>query len=160
MTIVPQLRRAVAYAMTGEAQASYAAIGLAQDIFGRAPDKPTNEWCTFVTQAEIDGVAGTCAVRLGDTKRAEATLERAISRHGSQFIRNRALYRVRLATARIDAGSVDGALQSAGSALDDLSGELTSAIIAGELREVALKLAGYRMIDGVEEFLDRYSSMK
>jgi hypothetical protein len=133
------------------------AIAQARGVIDRDGDKPTVEWCSFLTPVEVDGVEATCALGLGQPDRAEALLEQAIAGHTDQFARNRALYRVRLARARLDRRAVDGAAEAANAALDDLSGELASWVVSTELGAVAERFVPYDEVEGVERFLARYT---
>ncbi len=67
--------------------------------------------------------------------------------------------RVRLARARLDINAVEGAVEAATSALDDLSGGLASWRVSSELDEVTRRLAEYPAVDGVGRFLADYGAM-
>jgi hypothetical protein len=153
---VPQLRRAAAFALAGDARASGVAMAAARKALDQDADKPTAEWCTFISPAELDGVEATCAIKLGHASRAEKLLERAVSGHTDRFVRNRALYKVRLGRARLDKSALDGAAEAASAALDDLSGDVASHVVDAELAHVAGRLAEHPTVPGVPAFLDRY----
>jgi transcriptional regulator with XRE-family HTH domain len=157
LAAMPHLRRAIAYATSADPGGSNAAISQARKILDREGDKPTADWCTFLTPVELDGVEGTCALKLGRPERAEQLLVRAVAGHADHFARNRALYRVRLARARLDRRVVDGSAEAANAALDDLSGELASWIVSTELASVADRFKSYSQLPEVERFLARYS---
>jgi transcriptional regulator with XRE-family HTH domain len=111
------------------------------------------------------GVAATTAasasttVGMSDVKRLQRLLELTIASYARQFARNLAVYRVRLARARLDMGAVDGATEAANAALDDLTGEVASWRVAAELEAVAKRLAAHSNVDGVESFLARYQAV-
>jgi tetratricopeptide (TPR) repeat protein len=157
LAAMPHLRRAIAYAATADAQSTDAAMAQARKVLDRDGDKPTVEWCSFLTHVELDGVEATCALELGRPEQAEALFERAIAGHSDQFARNRALYRVRLARARLDRRAVEGAAEAANAALDDLSGELASWVVNTELATIAERFKPYDELPGVELFLARYT---
>ena len=90
---------------------------------------------------------------------SERLLEQAIAGYVKQCTRNVALYRVWLAQARLEAGSVDGAVEAAHEALDDLSGEVVSWRVNSELNAVARCLPTYPEVDDVEVFVARYRAM-
>jgi transcriptional regulator with XRE-family HTH domain len=141
LLIIPQLRMAYSAALTGDASASGRALTRARRVLERDGDKPTQEWCAFLTPAELDGLDGTCAVELGQTDRAIRLLSEAVAAHSDPYARNRALYRVRLARALLDASEAAGAAESAIAALDDLRGTVTSWRVSSELDDVANRLA-------------------
>jgi hypothetical protein len=157
ITAVPQLRLSVALALTGDVKGSDKAIGMARSVMEMHADKATAAWCAFLGPAELDGVEGTCAIELGQPKRAETLLTSAIRAHPDGYARNRALYRVRLARARYDRRAIDGAGEAANAALDDLTGYVASWRVTSELDDVATQLAPYRSVDAVDRFLNRYA---
>ncbi|MBF9129689.1 helix-turn-helix domain-containing protein [Plantactinospora sp. S1510] len=156
---VPQLRKAIASALMADQSGTDTAIRLARRVLDRDGDKPTEQWCTFLSPAELDGIEGTCAVELGRTTQAQTLLERAIAGYDDRYARNRALYRVRLARARLTAGAPDGAADAANEALDDLAEEVASWRVNAELEAVAHQLAAYPEIPAVAGFLARYPSV-
>jgi hypothetical protein len=161
--VVLGMRRATSYALMGDRSASDRAIGEARTFLDREADKPTVEWCAFVTPAEVDGVDGTRLLHLGRAKEdealmrsAESVLGSSISAHAPGFARNRALYRVRLASGQMALGSVSQAAISAVGALDELNDELSSSVVTAELAEVAESMLPHRRVSEVDHFLDRY----
>ncbi len=152
----PYLRQAMASALLGEGRDTDRAITRARSALDRDWDEPTQEWCAFLTPAELDGIEATCALELGQASRAEVLLEQAIAGYGHRYARNRALYRVRLARARLDQDVVDGAAEAAAVALDDLTHELASWRVSSELDDVARRLGGFPTVAGVERFLADY----
>lgn len=159
LSVIPQFRQAIASSLMADAREADRAITRARRALDRERDEPVEEWCAFVTPFEIDGVEATCALELGQMARAEALLERVIAGYDPRFARNRALYRVRLARARLDGGVVDGAAEAADFALDDLSGELASWRVNSELDDVARRLAEYPEVSGVDRFVARHGAM-
>ncbi len=159
LAVIPQFRNAMASALMSDARETDHAITQARRALDRAHDEPVEEWNAFLSPFEIDGCEATCALELGQAARAEALLERVIAGYGSRFTRNRALYRARLARARLDNGAVDGAAEAANVVLDELSGEVASWRVNGELDGVARRLADYPDVEGADRFLARYRSM-
>lgn len=154
LAVLPHMRYAVASSLTADVPGVDLAIAQARTVLDRARDEPNEEWSAFLTPFEIDGIEATCALELGQASRAEALLERIVTAYGrSRFKRNCALYRVRLARARLDRGAVDGAAEAANAAVDDLSGELASWRVSNELDTVAGRLAHYPEVVGVDRFL-------
>lgn len=157
MAVVPMIRQTTAYAFAGDPAESQGAMARARHRFDKTKDEG-EDWYTFVSPAELDGIEGTAAVALGEPRRAESLLLRAIAAHGDGFARNRALYRVRLARARLDLGEPDGAAHAANEALDDLSGSVASYVVSSELATVAKRLASFSNLPEVERFIARYSA--
>ena len=156
LAAIPQLRRAVASSLVADARDADRAITQARVVLDRDHDEPIDERSAFLGPAELDGIEATCALELGRSARAETLLEQTISGYGSRFARNRALYRVRLARARLDMNAVEGAVEAATSAFDDLSGGLASWRVSSELDVVARRLTKYPGVTGVESFLAAY----
>jgi hypothetical protein len=95
-------------------------------------------------------------VELKQHKRAERALTCAIRSYSDRYARNRALYRVRLARARIAANEPEGAAESATAALDDLQRDVGSWRVASELHAVARGLVPYQRQPAAGAFLERY----
>ncbi|WP_212841203.1 helix-turn-helix domain-containing protein [Catellatospora sp. IY07-71] len=74
MAIVPQIRRATAYASSGERAESRSAMSRARTMLDHAGDDEHGYWCSFISPEELDGIEGTAAMRLGDMRRAETLL--------------------------------------------------------------------------------------
>lgn len=143
-----------------DAPGTDSAITQARKALDRGRGEPIEEWSAFLTPYEVDGIEASCAVELERASRAEELLEQVIVAYGkSRFRRNCALYRVRLARARLDNGTVDGAAEAANAAVDDLSGELASWQVSSELDAVARRLAHYLEVPGVDRFLARRGAM-
>ena len=157
LSAMPHLRRAAACSSMSDARGADAALGSARKVLDQDGDTTTVEWCSFLTPAEVDGLEATCALELGRADRAEALLVRAILGHSDQYARNRALYRVRLARARLDRHEVEGAAEAANAALGDLSGELASWVVSTELDTIAARFRSYPEVETVELFLMRYA---
>jgi hypothetical protein len=85
-------------------------------------------------------------------------LDSAVGEHADGHARNRTLYRVRLARARLELKLPDGAAEAASTALDEFAGEVASWRVAHELDAVAVSLRPYAGEHGVRAFLDRYDA--
>lgn len=158
LAAIPQLRLAIGSSLSGEVRDTDRAIAQARRILEEGNDTPDEEWSAFLSPLEVDAIEATCAMDLHQPTRAERLLEQAIAGYLKQCARNVALYRVWLAQARLDAGTVDGAVLAAHDALEDLSGEVASWRVSKELAVVAQRLATYTKVDGVERFLARYEA--
>lgn len=158
LAAIPQLRLAIGGSLTGDARDTDRAIAQARRILEQDKNAPDEEWSAFLSPLEVDAIEATCAMDLNQPLRAERLLERAVAGYLKQCARNVALYRVWLAQARLEAGTVDGAAEAAHDALDDLSGDVISWRVSKELAEVARRLAAYPEVDGVERFVARYQA--
>ncbi|HEY6422198.1 MAG TPA: hypothetical protein VIY28_02900 [Pseudonocardiaceae bacterium] len=160
LAVIPHLRQAMASSLMADAPGADQAIARACKALDRDLDEPAEEWSAFLTPFEIDGIEATYALELEQASRAEALLEQVIVAYGSSRLRrNCAMYRVRLARARLDRGAVDGAAEAANAALDDLTGELASWRVSSELDAVARRLADYPEVPGVGRFLAAHDAM-
>jgi transcriptional regulator with XRE-family HTH domain len=157
LAAIPELRRSMTSALSNDGKGHDAAMGKARTVLERDHDKPVEEWCAFLGPAELDGVEGTGLVELQDFKRAEPFLEKAIIGYSGRYGRNRALYRVRLARARLGAGSADGAAESAEAALGELTGQVASWRVTNELRDVAERLTPYKADPAVARFQTKFA---
>jgi transcriptional regulator with XRE-family HTH domain/tetratricopeptide (TPR) repeat protein len=160
LAAIPQLRLAIGKSLTGEARDADHAIGAARHVLERCDDATNEEWSSFLSFLEIDAVEATCAVQLGQHRRAVQLLEHAIAGYSRQCARNLALYRVRLARARLETGAVEGAVEAAHAALDDLCGDVASWRVNGELAAVARQLKPYTATQGVDSFITRYHNAR
>ena len=160
LAAIPQLRRAIALSLCGDATGSARAIARARNIVECEADKPAEEWCSFLGPAELDGIEGTCLMEVGRSVQASALLEQAVAGYSVRYARNRALYRVRLARARLDRNEVDSAAESANAALDDLTGHVASWRVSSELTQVASRLAAYPHEASAARFIDRCTTLK
>jgi transcriptional regulator with XRE-family HTH domain len=156
LAALPRFRRAIAWSLMGDAASTNAEISNARRLLDDAQDKSLAEWYAFVHQAEMDAIEATCAMGLGQPRRAEGLLSGAIGTYGDRFGRNRALLRVRLAQARLDGRQVEGAVEAADAALEDLAGEVVSWRINTEFDRAIAALSAYPDVPGVQEVIDRY----
>lgn len=158
LSAIPLLRRSVALSLSRDRSGHQKAIGEARKIYDRDYEKPAEEWCSFLSEAELDGVEGTGLAELKQSSRAAVLLERAITGLGPRYARNRALYRVRLARVRLDSKHIDGAAEAANAALSDLADQVASWRVEHELSAVATSLAKFPHEPSVQDFLNRYQA--
>ncbi|WP_158073282.1 helix-turn-helix transcriptional regulator [Amycolatopsis sp. CB00013] len=158
MTAVPLLHLAVANARSNDYRGAEAAITRARKALDSDRTGEAASWAAFMSPMEIDGVEATCAVEVGKATRAEKLLEQAISGYDDGFARNIALYRVRLASARVKAGAVDGAVETTGEVLDAISAGLDSWRVNLELGRVMRAISAHAA-PGVNELVERYRTV-
>ncbi|WP_410671954.1 helix-turn-helix transcriptional regulator [Amycolatopsis sp. cmx-4-68] len=159
MTAVPLLHLAVANARSDDYRDAQAAISRARKALDADRGEEAAPWAAFMTPMEIDAVEATCAVEVGQSARAEQLLEQAIAGYGDGFARNIALYRVRLAAARVQAGAIDGATEAADDVLDTIAAGLDSWRVSLELGRVMDSLEAYPGAPGVQALKERYATM-
>ncbi len=159
MTAVPLLHLAVANARDNEFTDAQAALTRARKALDDDRGEETAPWAAFMSSMEIDAVEATCAVEAGQSRRAEQLLEQAIAGYGDGFARNIALYRVRLAAARVRSGSIDGATEAASEVLDTFEEGLDSWRVTMELERVISSLKAYPGAPGVPALRERYNTM-
>lgn len=159
MTAVPLLHLAVANARSDDFSDAQAAISRARKALDADRGEEAAPWAAFMSPMEIDAVEATCAVEVGRSARAEQLLEQAIAGYSDGFTRNIALYRVRLAAARVQAGAIDGATEAAEDVLDTIAAGLDSWRVSLELGRVMDSLEAYRGAPGVEPLKERYATM-
>ncbi|MDX3187854.1 helix-turn-helix transcriptional regulator [Streptomyces sp. MN03-5084-2B] len=158
MTAVPLLHLAVANARSDDFSDAQAAITRARKALDADRGDEAASWAAFMSPMEIDAVEATCAVEVGKAERGEKLLERAIAGYGDGFARNVALYRVRLASARVGSGAVDGAVEAADEVLDAIAEGLDSWRVAMELGRVMRVISTYQA-PGVDELTERYAEL-
>jgi transcriptional regulator with XRE-family HTH domain len=159
LAAIPQLRKAIAAAMVRDRRETDQAVGVAREVLDRDADRDAEEWCAFLTPAELDGIEGTCAIELGRASTAIVLLERAVAAYGKRYARNRALFRVRLARAHLESSAPDGAAEAAGGALDDLADDVMSWRVSNELDAVARRLTPFASVPAVSAFLARHHAL-
>ncbi|WP_344425567.1 hypothetical protein [Amycolatopsis minnesotensis] len=158
MTAVPLLHLAVAGASSHDFAEANAAITRARKALDADPGGQPASWAAFISPMEIDAVEATCRVATDEASQAERLLERAIAGYGAGFDRNIALYRVRLTTARLRMGAVDGALETAHEVLDAVDRGLESWRVNKEFHRVMGTIRTYQAVSGVNELRERYTA--
>ncbi|MBB5874016.1 tetratricopeptide (TPR) repeat protein [Allocatelliglobosispora scoriae] len=158
LRILIQLRLARAGALAGEPADSDRAMAAARNIFDAESEREPDAWTLFVSPAELDGMEGTCALDLGDNRRAVDLLARAIAGYGDGYTRTRAIYRARIARAHLGATrDVEQAADAAQKALDDMGSTVTSWRLSRELDLTAAQLRPHRREHAAAEFLARHA---
>lgn len=155
---VLRMRRGRALAQSGDGAEASQELTAARRMLD-AENGPVPERLAYFTPAEIDGNAAACAISLGSPRQAVRLLEGALSDYDPRFSRNRALYLVRLAAARLRCDEPDGAAEAVGQALDILAAEVGSRHVRVELTDLAGDLLPHRHLAPVSDVLDRYETL-
>ncbi|GAA4635366.1 hypothetical protein GCM10023196_080560 [Actinoallomurus vinaceus] len=119
---------------------------------GRRDDDPP--WAYWVTEAEIEMLAGSCALDLGDARQALRFFDhaRAADHAADGYIRDNALFLARAADAHLTLGQIDEACDIARQAYEQ-SGGVDSARPSGALADFRSRLVPYRNLAAAREFL-------
>jgi transcriptional regulator with XRE-family HTH domain len=148
-------RRARCLATLGQPQEARKAFVAARHALDRDADHPPM-WLEFFTHSEIDAVEADAALDMRDPNRSTHLLEKSLTTYEPRFARNRSLYLVRLARARLLDREVDGATDPLNSALELLNRDVASVRVGTELRLVIEQLEPHRSVRPVADLLARY----
>lgn len=152
-------RTARAHSKAGDRRACAHMLREAREALDRGPrpaDPPALYW---VTHGEIEMIAGSSALELGDPAEAIRRFDAAISadyRGDDQFPRSHAIYLARAADAYLAMHDLDAAVDQAAHAVRCMH-EVDSARSASTLAELRAKLARHVTSPVVRDFLDSTS---
>jgi hypothetical protein len=151
------VREARGWAMLGDRGAMTTSIGRATTALdsrsGHDPD-----WVMFFDESELAGAAGRAHLAVGAGPRGTALLRDAIEAVNGDRPRNRASWTLSLADALATEGDHGQACHVASQALP-LVGELASARVRRQLRNVQLRMAPHTAAPDVREFQERVRSV-
>jgi tetratricopeptide (TPR) repeat protein/transcriptional regulator with XRE-family HTH domain len=156
MTAMLAARSARALSKVGDRAACVRMLDQARDALDRGAhpdDPPTLYW---VTEGEIEMIAGSCALDLGDPAEAIRRFDAAIGadyRGDEQYPRSHAIYLARAAEAHLALRDVDAAVSQAIHATRCLGG-VDSARSTSTLAGLRAKLADHRDARVVRDFLE------
>ncbi|MEU5915647.1 XRE family transcriptional regulator [Streptomyces sp. NPDC047141] len=116
-------RQGAIHGAAGDGTAARRAFGQAQDAMLRSdPQAPRPVWMNaFYDQAELDSLALTAYLALGDFERAEAHGHRCLAALRPHMHRSKAIATTRVARAQLEQGDVEAAVASAMSVPADAS---------------------------------------
>jgi tetratricopeptide (TPR) repeat protein len=144
-------RVAWAHARVGDRVQTERALAAVEREFssGLNPDDP--EWVYWLTEQEIQVMAGRCYVELGMPERAVPLLSGALAHYDERMTRELALYTSWLAEARIGMGEVEAAVGDATRTLE-LTEQTSSARSDDRVKLLRRKLQPYKDLLTVREF--------
>lgn len=152
-------RTARAHAKTGQQKSCARALNAAYDAHAHGPCDDDPAWCYWLTTGELENVAGSCALDLGDAARAlhhfHAALAAAYDRDSCH--RDHAIYLTRTAEAHLAQGDIEHACASATQAATLLGG-VASARASSTLDGFRGKLDPYRDSPSARHFLASLTS--
>jgi len=144
-------RVAWANAKAGDRRQTERALATVEtDYEHRTPDDDP-EWVYWLTEAEINVMAGRCYVELGAPGKAVPLLSGALVHYDERMTRELALYTSWLAEAQVMLGDVDEAVANATKTLE-LTARITSARSADRVQALRQKLRPYQAVPAVADF--------
>lgn len=157
MTAMLAARSARALSKSGDRRACASKLLQAHRALDRGshPDDP--ETLYWVTRGEVEMIAGSSALDLGDPAEAIRRFDAAISadyRGDDQYPRSHAIYMARAAEAYLALHDLDGALAKAAHAVRCMRG-VDSARSASILASLRAKLTGHARSPAVQDFLEQ-----
>ncbi|MCZ4125432.1 transcriptional regulator [Streptomyces sp. H39-S7] len=152
-------RIARAYAKAGRPRECAHAMTAAYDAYAKGPHDDDPAWCYWLTTGELENLAGSSALDLGDWARALARFDGALAAaYGNDgYQRDHALYLTRAAEAHLAQRDIEQACASAEQAVTLLGG-VTSARSSSTLSTFRSKLDPYRDTPAARDFLASLAS--
>jgi hypothetical protein len=146
-------RQAVGYARTGERIRAERSLARAEKAYDRVQGQPA-AWPSFLTPAEIAGLAGAAHHALGKYDRAEQLTADALAMLEPRFERNRVYYTAQRAQALLDGGRVEQAAAEAGTAVG-LAGRVQSERVRDKVSALRHQMQRHAHVSTVADFLEQ-----
>ncbi|KPI10141.1 hypothetical protein OK074_3144 [Actinobacteria bacterium OK074] len=146
-------RQAVGHARTGERGRAQRSLARAESTYERAHGEPA-AWLSFLTPAEITGLAGAAHHALGQYGRAAELTADALAMLEPRFERNRIYYTAQRAQALLDGGDVEEAALTAEQAVD-IAGHVQSERVRDKLTGLRRQMLHHTRIPAAAEFLEK-----
>lgn len=156
------VREARALSLMSNGKDAKGRLSEAIQLVGRqGKGRPSPEWAAFHGYAELDYAHGLLYGELGNHRGATRFLSAALAHQEANYGRNRALYRITLAQALVDAGEVDEAAAHAVSSLEALE-EVESGRVMRRLTNVTktLRVLDARSARDAADELTEYARTK
>lgn len=150
-------RVAWASAKTNDSRACEQTLGEVEESYSSGPRDNDPDWVYWLSQEEIDVMAGRCFTELRKPDQGVTLLTNAIGSYNQALIRENALYLSWLAEDFIQLNDVDQAADL-GIHIAQLASRTNSARAKGRLQHVAGLLTPHQASTPVKEFFDAYSS--
>jgi tetratricopeptide (TPR) repeat protein len=127
----------------------------ARDAVAAGPSDDDPAWSYWVTPAEIEMLAGSCALDVGDPRQALRCFDAArdADYNANGYIRDNALFLTRAAEAHLALGNVTQACGLAGQALAQNT-DIESARPAGAIASLRQQLQPYQSVPEARDFLE------
>ncbi|MEV0754968.1 helix-turn-helix transcriptional regulator [Streptosporangium sp. NPDC050280] len=149
-------RAARSYSKAGDRRACARALHQARDLLAFGPHADDPPYLYWVTLGEVEMIAGSSALQLGDPHEAIRRFDAAIDANyagDDQYPRTHAIYLARAADAHLALRDLDQAVAVADHAVRCLGG-VDSARSTATLDDLRGKLAKHRHVAVVRDFLD------
>ncbi|MGW5610136.1 tetratricopeptide repeat protein [Streptomyces sp. NPDC003753] len=146
-------RQAVGYARTGERVRAQRSLARAETAYERAQGEP-DAWLSFLTPAEITGLAGAAHHALGQYGRAADLTTDALDMLDARFERNRVYYTAQRAQALLDGGRIEEAAAEAARAVES-AGLVQSERVRDKLSGLRQQMQRHVRVPAAAEFLEQ-----
>lgn len=156
MSAMLAARSARALSKTGDRRAAAHMLYEAREALDRGPHPDDPATLYWVTEGEVEMIAGSCALELGDPAEAIRRFDAAINadyRGDDLYPRSHAIYLARAAEAHLTMRDLDAAVQRATHAMRCLGG-VDSARSTSTLAGLRTKLGGHGAVPVVRDFLE------
>ncbi|MEU0106562.1 hypothetical protein ABZ322_20995 [Streptomyces sp. NPDC006129] len=134
-------RQAVGHARMGDRVRAERSLARAETAYERGKGEPA-AWLSFLTPAEITGLAGAAHQALGRHRRAQELTAAALGMLEPRFERNRVYYTLQRAQALLDGGDVEHAADEAGQAAAMVA-RVQSERVRGRLDDLRRQMSRY-----------------
>ncbi|MFG1876687.1 hypothetical protein ACGFIV_17770 [Sphaerisporangium sp. NPDC049003] len=149
-------RAARSYSKAGQRRECARSLDAARDALAAGPHDDDPAYLYWVNLGEIEMIAGSSALELGDHREAVHRFEAAITAEyagDDQYPRTHAIYLARAADAHLGLRDYDQAVDVAQHAVRCLGG-VDSARSSATLADLRAKLGAYRQVPAVRDFLN------
>ena len=146
-------RQAVGHARTGDRTRAQRSLARAETAYERTQGQPA-AWLSFLTPAELTGLAGAAHQALGQHRRAEQLTASALQMLEPRFERNRVYYTAQYAQALLDDGDIEHAAVQACEAVA-LAGRVQSERVRGKLGDLRPHLQRHAQVPAAADFLEQ-----
>ena len=153
-------RSARALSKTGDRRACASKLLQAHQALDQGPHPDDPEALYWVTRGEVEMIAGSSALDLGDPAEAIRRFDAAISADypgDDQYPRSHAIYLARAAEAYLALHDLDGALTTAAHAVQCMRG-VDSARSTATVARLRAQLTAHTRSPAVRDFLDKTAS--
>lgn len=145
-------RQAVGHARVGERTRAERCLARAESAYDRATGEPP-AWLSFLTPAELTGLAGAAHQALGRYGRAQGLTASALDMLEPRFERNRVYYTVQSAQAFLDGGDIEHAATEARHAVT-MGRRIQSARVQHKLNGLRQQMRRHAHVPAAADFLE------
>ncbi|MCX4671569.1 hypothetical protein OG453_33605 [Streptomyces sp. NBC_01381] len=146
-------RQAVGHARVGERTRAERSLARAESAYDRANGEPA-VWLSFLTPAELTGLAGAAHQALGRYGQAQELTASALDMLEPRFERNRVYYTVQSAQALLDSGEVEQAAVEARRALA-IGERVQSERVQGKIDGLSQQMRRHAHVPAAADFLEQ-----